>query len=88
MFCYFRDFAFKQVILQVESFVLVAWLICALDLCVDLFGESVEQGGGTVVFIYCFIIRPFLTWFFVRVRSCWDAGVFLRRCDFALPGWF
>ena len=88
MFCYFRDFAFKQLILQVESFVLVAWLICAFDLCVDLFGESVEQGGGTVVFIYCFIIRPFLTWFLVRVRSCWDTGVFLRRCAFALPGWF
>jgi hypothetical protein len=45
--------------LQVESFVLVAWLICAFDLCVDLFGESVEQGGGTVVFYLLFHYSSF-----------------------------
>ena len=50
MFCYFRDFAFKQLTLQVECFVLVDWLICVFDLCVDLFGEIVER-GGTVVYL-------------------------------------
>ena len=66
MFFYFRDFAFKQLTLQVERFVLVDWLICVFDLCVVLFGDIVER-GGTVIFTCYFIIRPFLTWFFVRV---------------------
>ena len=86
MLCCFMDFAFRQLTLQVERFVLVDWLICVFDLCVDLFGEIVER-GETVIFTCYFNIRPFLTWFFVRVRGCWDTGVCLRRCKFTLPGW-